>query len=289
MAKENQYGFFRDVILNEDGSLVISASSSQFNQSIYNSNSSQFSVAVFNGDIEGWSPFTKFGRNPDIDTGTAPEDIWNGGGEYTGFPDETETLEIFSSSNEDSSGGLGARTVTISNLLDENFNEMPNVTVTLNGTTPVSLGTQSYHRASRMFVETAGALNSNQGTLTLRHTTTTSNVFAVMPTNLNQTQIFAYTVPAGKTLHVPSFSIKMARNNGSAGSANIQVRIKEGESNVWRTVRNEEITNSQSFDFIGQSYFVGLEKQDIKATVSFVSDNNTIVTGSADGFLIDNQ
>ncbi len=288
MAKDLQYGFFRDVQLTEDGSLITGMTSSQFDEIIYNSNNTQFSVAVAQGKIQGYEPFFKFGRNPDIDTGTTPEDVWNGGGEYTGFPTETETMEIFSSSNQDTAGGNGARTVIISNLLDVDCNEMPPVTVTLDGQNPVSIGTFSYHRCSRMSVETAGSANHNVGNLTLRHTTTTSNVFAVMPAELNQTQIFAYTVPMGKTLYIPSFSIKMSRSNGSPGSANVRVRLRDHGSNVWRTVRNEEITNGQSFEFNGIAYFIAEGGQDVKATVASVSDNNTIVNGSADGFLVSN-
>jgi len=251
-------------------------------------NSAPYFINVNQGGLPGTVPFSKFGRNSDIDTGSAPEDIWHGGSDYTGFPNETETLEIFSANSNDTLLGTGARTVRISNLLDENYNQMPDVIVDMNGTTPVSLGVQTYHRCSRMSVETAGSGNENAGDITLRHTTTTANIFAVMPATYNQTQIFAYTVPAAKTLYVPNFSMTMTRANGAAGSANVTVRLRDSDSNVWRAVRNVEITDSQSYTFIGLAYFVATEKQDIKGRIESVSDNNTIVTGEADGFLVDN-
>ena len=287
----SQYGFFKNVQLDDNGNIITTQDITQFNEMISELklvNSVPYFINVNEGNVVGVKPFSKFGRNSDIDTGSAPEDIWHGGGDYTGFPLESETLEIFSDNSNDTDGGTGARTVTISNLMDSGFNEMPDVIVTLNGTTPVSLGIGVYHRCSRMSVTTAGSSNGNIGNITLRHTTTTANIFAVMPAGYNQTQIFAYTVPAGKTLYVPNFSIKMARSNGSAGSANVTVRMRVNDSNIWKAIRNEEITDSQSYNFIGLAYFVGYEKSDIKGRVESVSDNNTIVTGEADGFLVDN-
>lgn len=291
MAIDNQFGFFRDVKLDENGNVITKQDDTQFQlllDELKVINGVPYFIDVNEGNVPGVTPFSKFGRNSDIDTNSAPEDVWNGANIYTGMSEESETLEIFSSSPSDTAGGIGARTITLSNLLDENNNEMPDVTVTLNGTTPVLVDANIYHRCSRMFTETAGSSNENVGSITLRHTTTTANVFAVMPPILNQTQIFAFTVPMGKTLYIPNFSIKMSRANGSAGSANCTVKMRMAGSNVWRTIRNTEITDSQSFTFSGLAYFVAPEGTDIKTTVESVSDNNTIITGEADGFLVDN-
>ena len=286
----DQFGYYKRIELDDNNYLYTSTNPEQQEEVITalgKINKTAFFVEVNEGNISGTTPFSKFGRNPDIDTG-AVEDIWNGGGLYTGFPVETETLEILSTSINDTAGGTGAITVEISNLLDATFNEMPPIIVTLNGTTPVSLGAQTYHRASRIRTLTAGSSNWNEGNLILRHTTTTANVFAVMPATLNQTQIFAYSVPLGKTLYIPNFSVMMTRANGSAGSANVTVKIKNGISNVWNVVRNVDISDSQSYQYHSGAYFVVNEGMDVKATIESVSDNNTVVTGEADGFLIDN-
>lgn len=46
---------------------------------------SDFGTEVARGVVPGYRIITKFGRNEDIDTGSAPEDIWQGGGDYTGM------------------------------------------------------------------------------------------------------------------------------------------------------------------------------------------------------------
>lgn len=247
-----------------------------------------YNKAVFEGAITGVSNFNKFGRSKTLATSDPPVDIWNSLSLYTGFPTEVETLEVFSSSVNDTDGGTGARTIEISNLLDADFNQSPNITVTLNGTTAVSLGVLTYSRASRVIVKTAGSINANDGEITLRHTTTIANIFAVVPIGHNQTQIFAYTVPTGKTLYIPNFKVSMTRANGTPGSAHVAVRLKEVSSNVFRSIRDMEITDAQNYEFIGDSYFIAGEKTDIKATIESVSDNGTTFTGEADGWLVDN-
>jgi len=251
--------------------------------------SHSFDLAVAENQIPGHTILEKYGRNSDIDSGSAPEDIWNGGGDYTGFPTgAAETMEIFSDDTSDTSAGTGARTVTIYNLMDGSGNSMPDVTVTLNGTTPVSLGAQTYYRGgTRIKVRTAGSSGHNEGELTLRHTTTTANIFAVMPAERNQTAIAAYTVPMNKTLYVKRINFQMARANGSAGSANMTFRERpDGE--VFHASVSPEITNSSSYTFENNGFLVFSAMTDIKARCESVSDNNTIVTADFSGFLIDN-
>ncbi|MHA1401533.1 MAG: hypothetical protein ACTSQE_14380 [Candidatus Heimdallarchaeaceae archaeon] len=248
-----------------------------------------FELEVTKGKIPGHINFEKFGKNNDIDTGTTPQDIWNGGGDYTGFPTgSAETMEIFSSDVNDNGAGTGARTATIYNLTDDTGAEMPNITVTLNGTTAVSLGAGLYYRGgSRIKVITAGTSGINAGTITLRHTTTTTNIFAVMPIGLNQTVISAFTVPLGKTLYINRVKLQMSRLSGAAGSAVVSLRSRK-HGGVFNTSLIPTITNSDSYSFENNGWLKYEERTDVKTRCEDVSDNNTTVIGEFNGILIDN-
>jgi hypothetical protein len=141
-----------------------------------------------------------FGRNPDVD---AAEDIWAGGGDYTGFPTgAAETLSVFSSSLLDTAAGTGARTVLVEGL-DASYNLQSEI-ITLNGIVAVvSVGT--YTRMFRMTVLTAGTGTTNAGTITCRHTTTVADVFSVMPIGVSVTQVAGYTIPLGKTGYIINY------------------------------------------------------------------------------------
>jgi len=245
-----------------------------------------FKLEVAKGNVPNNSTFEKFGKNPDVDTVSSPEDIWNGGGDYTGQPTgSAETLEIFSSDANDTIAGTGARTVRISNLLDGTGAQAADVVVNMNGVTAVSLGAGTYNRSSRMKVLTAGSGGENAGELTLRHTTTTTNIFAVMPAAFNQTEIAAYTVPLGFTLYVERISFELVRANGTAGSATVSFRCRP-DGGVYDTVVSPAISTAFAYVFANNGYYKFNALDDLKCRVDDVSDNNSIITAEFGGVLI---
>ena len=247
-----------------------------------------FGLFIAEGLVVGHEQFDKYGKNDSIGTGTTPEDIWHGGGVYTGFPTgSAETLEIASSDANDTSAGTGARTVKITNLIDSTGAEAADVTVSLNGTTQVSLGAGTYTRCSRVIVLTAGSGGANAGTLTLRHTSTTANIFAVMPIGANQTFILAYTVPLGKTLYLHRINVQMSRLSGAAGTADVSFKARPfGTDGVFNTIISPTITDSSHYTFENNGYKIFTARTDIKFSVDSVSDNSTVVSGDLGGFII---
>ena len=179
------------------------------------------------GNVSGHELITKFGRNNNIDTTTDPEDIWRGGGLYTGMPIHSasaETVEVFSSATTDDDGDDGANTVRLEGVAgDWTFQT---VDVTMNGQTAVPT-TETWHRVNRAYVLTAGASETNDGDITIRHTSTTANIFAVIPAGKGQTQIAAYTIPDGKTGYLTRVNASIARSSGAAGSGNFDFMVRE--------------------------------------------------------------
>ena len=246
-----------------------------------------YKLHVKMGNVSGTTVFEKFGRNDDVDTTTDPEDVWNGSGLYTGHPTgSAETLEIFSSDANDTVLGSGAQTVTIYNLLDATGAVSADVTLDMDGTTPVSLGATTYYRGgTRVKVRTAGATGWNEGTITVRHTTTTANIFSVMPIAFNQTVVGAYTVPLGQTLYLDRLYAVLSRATGAAGSALVQLRDRPF-GGVFNLVTAPEITTSVPYD-PDNSIYSFAARTDLIWRVQFVSDSNSIIVAEMGGYLVD--
>lgn len=245
--------------------------------------SKDFRIEVAAGRVPGHSVNRKFGRNDDIDTGSTPEDIWGGGGLYTGIPDTAETIEVFSDDANDTAAGSGARTLQLSGL-DADWNEIEE-TVTLNGTTPVTTS-NTWLRCNRQRVITAGSSDSNEGTITLRHTTTTANVFSQIQPGRSQSTILHYTVPAGKKLLLSDIDVVVERTSGSGATASFQLKIRDNANGgVVRSIlfgsaeRGSRYTSSSTF---GEAVS---EKNDVWIQIVTVSSNNTSVSGDI-GFML---
>jgi len=250
-------------------------------------NSKDFLFKVAVGEIAGHSSGTKFGFNDNIDTGTAPADIWGGAGIYTGMPvgNIGETIIVTSSSPNDTAAGTGARTATLYGL-DENWLEYQE-TVTLNGTIGVTtIGL--WQRMNRIVVETAGAGEGNAGILTAKHTTTTTNIFAEVAAGRNQTTIACFTVPAGKTLYILQSYIAIVRSSGSNdGSAEWCLRVRP-DGGVFNATRFSVISTAFSKTEIPKGALGPIPaKSDIKFTIDSVSNNGTQASATFEWMLID--
>lgn len=158
-----------------------------------------FLIEVAKGNVAGHSLVHKFGRNPVVDTGTVPEDIWATGG-LMNWPTSAAVVSVISNDADDDgnpTSNTGAQTLTIEGL-DASFDELAE-TITLNGTNAVTTS-GSFIRVNRAFVATAGTYHgTNEGTLI--GTIDAATQFTIGP-SLGQTQIGRYTVPNGKTAYL---------------------------------------------------------------------------------------
>jgi hypothetical protein len=74
---------------------------------------SDFGTEIALGLRSGYAVGRILGRNSDIDTASTPEDLWNGGGLYTGFqPTANENISITSSDVNDTGSDVSTGTAT---------------------------------------------------------------------------------------------------------------------------------------------------------------------------------
>lgn len=207
-----------------------------------------------------------FGENPNI---SGPEDIWPGGGDYTGFPEELETLQALSTSADDSAAGTGAQTIQIEGL-DADWNIIKEI-VTLDGLTPV-VTTGQFRRVHHVTVLTAGSTGGNVGKITVRHSQTTANVFSVMSVGFNRSTDCAYTIPAGHTGLVVRVSIFGSRGSSTI-SADFSLRTRE-PGKVFQVYRIYTAGNGQGINIEYTGGFIMKEKTDIKMRCDSISSAN---------------
>lgn len=92
-------GNYRNQIVNEIGATLVSDLGTEIARGKYS-------------DL-GWTVNVKYGKNLDIDTTSTPEDMWNGGGVYTGFDATVNAdLEFRSTSSQDSGSLVSSGTAT---------------------------------------------------------------------------------------------------------------------------------------------------------------------------------
>ena len=238
-----------------------------------------FWLEVVKGNVAGHVAINKFGINPDIDTGTT-EDLWTVGGTWVA-PTSATTVNIVSSSVNDTAVGTGARTITV-NGLNGSYADTTE-TITLNGTTNVTT-VNSYFIIHRMTVGTAGSGATNAGAIS---TTWTGGGTPVGPSIIigsAQTQFCIYQIPAGYTAYMYRYQGGM--QNGTSADLKLYIKPFGGVFNI----KGELALSASGTSYSTRDYALPLvitEKSIVKI-VGTVTANNTEVHASFDIILVAN-
>lgn len=168
--------------------------------------------------------------------------------------------------------------------MDSDYNQQQE-DLTLNGTSGVT-SVNTYRRVYRAFILTAGSGNTNVGTLTIRHTTTTGNVFSVIPIGYGQALLTAYTIPAGYTGYMRRYIISMLDTTSNQAAIAIWRRDNGGAVRLTRPL----LVNTSSptvIDVYGGVRFS--EKCDLIFRALSVLNTNADISVQYDLLLVANQ
>lgn len=240
-------------------------------------------LAISKGHTKGHRTLYKFGYNPDVNGDE--ETVWSQGGDFP-YPTSAVTMFVSSTSVNDTNGGTGANSIIIQGL-DENYDEIEE-TVLLNGQTQVATQ-NSYLRVYRAFVTLCGTGGTSGGIIYVGSSGATSGVpNTTVYANLhlgNQTQIAAYTVPAGYTLYLDDINFTAGLSQANK-TATCTFRSRDYGSNVFRTRLINVLQSNQlitKFEYPQEFY----EKTDLECRVSTNTINNAI-GASFQGVLVKN-
>lgn len=231
------------------------------------------SQLIVEGGYTDRSVVNKFGRNTDVDTATVPEDIWNGGGVYAGFPTgAAEEFEVFSSSASDTG------VITFIYLPSFTAPEWLSATATLNGTTPVATGITGVRMHSAQYAS-GTSTTFNLGTITIRHRVTTANQFCLMPIGRSQTNVCAYTVPFGCIAVMKRLFCRVIGSTTGQVDGAVWARTLNGSPRLRRPFLAATATPFEEEAYGGLVFSAGT---DLTIRLSSASANNLDVIGGFD-------
>lgn len=245
-------------------------------------------LSVSMGFLPGYSVVDKFGENPLVDTGTAPEDIWEQGGKYNYDTFGTAPIQYVSSSD---AGDVG-QSIQVEGL-DINGNISEEV-ITTNGQNNVTLDTPLW-RVFRMVnvgnegTDLAGMLYCHTDPTPTAGVPATANIRALINNGNNQTLMALYTVPKGFVgfLYRGELGVSRSQTTGEARTAYFSRRLGK----LFTVKKRINLTNQGSSIFQDQRSFPDLIPglTDIKLSVESVSANGMGIWGAFDILLVNEE
>jgi hypothetical protein len=232
-------------------------------------------------DCYGYTYIHKFGHNPDIDTATVPEDIWDGPAPVYPFPAAAGAVTVVSASGSDAAAGVGMRTVRVFGLNGSGVEITEDVT--LNGLVAVPLANQ-YLRLHRAQGLTAGTSGTNVGDISFTHAV--AGVIAVIQAGDGQTLMAVYTTPSNaQRVAMLGFYASLGRTGATAYvTMQLQSRLLTVADPCWRVREQFELISVGS-SVLYWKYPVALRTnayEDWRLRCIAASANNLEVSGGFD-------
>ena len=243
-----------------------------------------FAMATGLGVVPGATRVVLLGHNPDVDTATDPEDVWEGGGLYP-FLSAAATLEVVSTSANDTAAGTGARTMLVSGL--NSAYATVTETVVLNGLTPVNTVNQ-FLRVNLFTTTTAGSLEQNDGDITIR-VTGGGTVQGIARAGFGFGRSGVFTVPAGFTFFMTSAVFSVSSPSGATVNTCTFGLFQRSSTGNRRIPLTFQVTSQQPYMHETREGLVLAEKTDFTLRAQIVAQNDTEVTAAAAGILFNNS
>ena len=236
---------------------------------------------IARGSVPGISSVHKFGRNPDIDKDSSPEDVWDGGGLYV-FPTSGDASHIYADSDSVATRGMSIEVQG----LDVDFNlVVQNKSLDASdSSTAVALDTP----LSRVFrMRVTGAVDADEDIIC--GDSGKSKTYAQITAGLNQTLMAIYTIPAGKTGYIFKSYVSLVKAYAANATAEYTIRMRAYGSvfqvKHWGGVAAEGNTTNYKSSVLP---FKIPEKTDIIFRIESVTENNSRISAGFDMALVDN-
>ncbi len=178
-----------------------------------------YTEEVAQGKRQGRMTWNKWGYNDDVDTGS--EEIIAAWGGTWSPPTTAETIDIVSTSaNDTNSSGTGLRSIVVTGI-DENREEQIEV-FNLNGTTTVT-SSSLWLGINRVSPFLCGTLQTNDGSIDVQQTTS-AIVLAKMPAGETVTQQAIFYVQNNHTFLASGLHINIIKLSGGGGDPEVTIR-----------------------------------------------------------------
>lgn len=254
---------------------------------------SDYLFEIAKGNVPGYSWINKFGENPDVDTGSYPEDVWDFGGLYT-YTANTGATYYFSSSNATDTQLFRFTVQTVDskgNWNEETFDQQ------IAGQTKTQLNPTSGDPVVRIYrIENEGDEGEDlvgifyvyeDDTVSAGVPDTDSKVRAQVNDGNNQTEMLQYTIPTGKVGFV--FQILAGQSRSQAAGASVLTLRTRRYGKLFKVKGRIATVNSGSSNYQNKlSVPAPLpSRTDINPRIEMVSANNTGIYGIYDIILVD--
>lgn len=239
-----------------------------------------YAASVIQGRITNVSRITTSGKINIAASGTVSQDIWPGATVQPLIGSTGVSLEIVSTSVNDTAAGTGAQAVVISGL-DINYNPIT-ATVNLNGTTAVAVPNiwlRINSARGTMVTPNANTTQFSVGTINIRDAGA-GTIRGIIPAGEGILSQTLYTVPAGFTLMLHSVELQITTSAGGATKGCDAVLIFRNSNGFATASRKLSTTDGLPYPLMASTYIPVLEKVDFWMRTTYVSTNPTSVGGA---------